>query len=78
MQHEYLKNHILKSKKNRKRVIIVVGSILAIIIANLILSSVIESKITELLSNNESDYYNISVGKPNFKGIVLYFKSYEV
>ena len=58
---------MLKSRKNRKRVLIVVGSILAIIIANLILSSVIESKITELLANNESDYYKISVGKPKFK-----------
>jgi len=48
-------------------VLIIVGSILAIISANLILSFIIESKITELLSNNKSDYYNISVGKPKFK-----------
>ncbi len=54
------------SKKIRKTVLIVGGSIVAIIIANLILSSVIESKITELVSNNESDYYNISVGNPKF------------
>jgi len=58
---------MLKSRKNRKRVIILVGSILAIIFTNHILSSIIESKITELLSNNESDYYCISVGKPKFK-----------
>lgn len=57
----------MRSKKIRKRVFIVGGSILTIIIANLILSSVIESKITELVSNNESNYFNISVGKPKFK-----------
>ncbi len=50
------------SRKMRKRVLIVGGCILTLIIANLILSSIIESKITELLSNNESDYYDISVG----------------
>ena len=58
---------MFKSKKTKKGVLIIGGAIFFIWIINLVVSSVIENKIASLIANNQLDYYNLHIGKPQFK-----------
>ena len=54
-------------KNSKKKISLLVGALLFILIVNLVVSSVIKQKITGFLLQNESDYYTATVEDVSFK-----------